>query len=230
MGKNPSVFGANELKKLEELSRVIGVQVPPHFISYSESFLAELMKWNRKMNLISRGDEQRVIERHLFDSLCLLSVQPNLSGKRLIDVGSGAGFPGVVLASWEPNVRIFLVESRSKRVAFLKAVRRLLAMDNLVVVHSRVERLSESETISQPIDIVLSRGVAGVLALAMALGHMVTLNGLFVLYKGVTIVDELRNGKERAQLRELGFELETVRPIWQNRTTLVVLRRYRSTR
>jgi 16S rRNA (guanine527-N7)-methyltransferase len=205
MDKHPPVFGANELRELEKLSRVIGVEVPTHFISYSESFLAELMKWNRKMNLVSRGDEQRVIERHLLDSLCLLSVEPNLAGKRLIDVGSGAGFPGVVLAAWEPNARVFLVESRSKRVAFLKAVRRLLAMDNLVVVHSRAERLSESGTISRPIDIVVARGVAGVLSLAMALGHMVTSGGLFVLYKELQSLTSSEMAGREASLESLGL-------------------------
>jgi len=199
--------------------------VPHHFVPTSEIFLAELIKWNRRMNLISRGDEQIVIERHLLDSLCLLSVERSLSGKRLLDVGSGAGFPGVVIAMWEPNVQTFLVESRSKRVAFLKAIRRLLGLDNLFVVHSRVEKLSEDEAISQPFDIVVSRGVGGVLALANSLGNMVREDGLFVLYKGLGAADELKKRKEDTLLNKLGFETEIVKPPWQDLTVLLVLRK-----
>ena len=225
LDRDPSVFGSSELKRLKEISKAIGVPVPHHFVPTSEIFLAELIKWNRRMNLISRGDEQIVIERHLLDSLCLLSVERNLSGKRLLDVGSGAGFPGVVIAMWESNVQTFLVESRSKRVAFLKAIRRLLGLDNLFVVHSRVEKLSEDEAISQPFDIVVSRGVGGVLALANSLGNMVREDGLFVLYKGLGAADELKKCKENTLLNRLGFETEIVKPPWQDLTVLLVLRK-----
>ena len=225
LDRDPTVFGSSELKRLKGISEAIRVPVPPHFVPTSEIFLAELIRWNRRMNLISRRDEQIVIERHLLDSLCLLSVERNLSGKRLLDVGSGAGFPGVVLAMWEPNAQTFLVESRSKRVAFLKTVRRLLGLDNLFVVHSRIEKLSEHGGISQPFDIVVSRAVGGVLALANSLGNMVREDGLFVLYKGLGAADELKKCKEDTLLNKLGFETEIVKPPWQDLTVLLVLRK-----
>jgi 16S rRNA (guanine527-N7)-methyltransferase len=225
LDRDPAIFGSSEFKRLKEISETICVPVPRHFVSSSEIFLAELIKWNRRMNLISRGDEQRVIERHLLDSLCLLSVERNLSGKRLLDVGSGAGFPGVVLAMWEPNVEMFLVESRSKRIAFLKAVRRLLGLDNLVVLHSRIERLSEVKGVSQPFDILVSRGVGGAPALASSLGDTLSEDGLFVLYKGLGAADELKQSNEGALLNKLGYEIEIVKPAWQHLTVLLVLRK-----
>jgi 16S rRNA (guanine527-N7)-methyltransferase len=225
--KDPTFFGSSELEKLREISRAIRTPVPPHFVRTCEVFLAELMKWNGKMNLISRRDERRVIERHLLDSLCLLSVERNLSGKRLLDVGSGAGFPGVVLAIWEPNVQVFLLESRSKKIAFLNAARRLLALDNVCVVHSRIETLSEVEGLSRSIKLVVSRGVGGVFDLADSLVDIVAEDGLLVLYKGSGVADELEKNNEGARLKQLGFELEVVRPTWQELTTLVVLRRAR---
>jgi 16S rRNA (guanine527-N7)-methyltransferase len=225
LDRDPAIFGSSELKRLKEISRTICVPVPHHFIPASEIFLAELIKWNKRMNLISRGDERRVIERHLLDSLCLLSVERNLSGKRLLDVGSGAGFPGLVLAMWEPNLETFLVESRSKRIAFLKAVRRLLGLGNLFVVHSRSDKLGEVEGIPQPFDIVVSRGVGGVLAPVNSLGDIVKKDGLFVLYKGLGAADELKQNKEDALLNKLGFEIEIVKPAWQDLTVLLVLRK-----
>ena len=216
---------------LKEISRAIRIRVPPHFVRSSETFLVELMKWNRTMNLISRADERRVVGRHLLDSLCLLSVEPHLSGKRLLDVGSGAGFPGVVLAIWEPDACVFLLESKSKKVAFLKAVQRRLALRNLSVVHSRIEDLGEiedpggMERMTRPIDILVSRGVRGVLALVSSLGYVVAEGGLIVLYKGPRAALELKENKEDARLKERGFELSIVKPAWKSLTTLVVLRK-----
>ncbi|MCX5801355.1 MAG: 16S rRNA (guanine(527)-N(7))-methyltransferase RsmG [Candidatus Eisenbacteria bacterium] len=227
MSRNPSVFGDDELRMLREISRVIDVPVPPSFRHSSETFLAELVKWNRRINLISARDEDRVVERHLLDSLCLLSVERDLSGKKLLDVGSGAGFPGVVLAMWEPNCQAVLVESKSKKVAFLNAVRRRLALDNVRVVHSRVERLCEGKEIPWPVDLVVSRGVGGVVALAASLGDILAERGSFVLYKGAGAADELRTSKTDVELNDLGFEVETVKPAWQKLTTLVVLKKTR---
>jgi 16S rRNA (guanine527-N7)-methyltransferase len=201
--------------------------VPSSFRHSSETFLAELIKWNRRINLISARDEDRVIERHLLDSLCLLSVERDLSGKKLLDVGSGAGFPGVVLAMWEPNCQTVLVESKSKKVAFLNAARRRLALDNLRVVHSRVEGLCAGKEIPWPIDLVVSRGVGGIVALAVSLGDVLAERGALVLYKGVGATEELRASKTGVELNDLGFEVETVRPAWQTLTTLVVLRKTR---
>lgn len=223
MDKNPCIFGPAELKKLDEISRSTHTHVPEHFLSQSEAFLSELLKWNKKINLISRRDESRLIEHHLLDSLCLLSVQGNLSGKRIVDVGSGAGFPGVVLAAWEPKAQVFLVESRSKKVAFLRAVGRRLTIQNLSVVHSRIEALGEDEISAEPIDIVVSRGVGGILELAGTVACMMKVGALLVLYKGVAIVDELTNGSYQAKAERLGFDLTSVTPAWQKRTALVVL-------
>jgi 16S rRNA (guanine527-N7)-methyltransferase len=230
MHKNPSLFTADELKKLEELSKASGATVPPGFVSRSERFLAELIRWNKALNLVSRRDEQRVLDHHLLDSLCLLSVEPRLAGKRIMDVGSGAGFPGLVLALWEPKAQVVLVESIGKKVAFLKAVRRLLGMDNVLVVHGRVEKWVQSDVATQPIDIVVSRGVGNIRAVVVALSDSIAERGMFVLYKGDATASALIDPRGKASFKELGFKLDIVKPVWPSRTRLIVLRRTHQTK
>ncbi|MGD9949187.1 MAG: 16S rRNA (guanine(527)-N(7))-methyltransferase RsmG [Desulfobulbus sp.] len=103
------------------------------------AYLGELLKWRRKVNLIARDTpEAQVIENHFLDSLTL---QPFFQGKEahLLDVGTGAGFPGLVLACVLPQVRFTLVEPRQKRVSFLRHVIRTLGLSNTEVVADRVE-------------------------------------------------------------------------------------------
>jgi 16S rRNA G527 N7-methylase RsmG len=137
-------FGKSELARLEEISEAIGRSPRPGFVASCEAFLGELVKWNRRINLVSRLDEERIVERHLLDSLCLLSVEPQLAGKTAIDVGSGAGFPGLVLALWEPAASVFLVESRGKRASFLRTAKRRLFIRNIKVMEARLEQLAEA--------------------------------------------------------------------------------------
>jgi len=224
------IFGPRDLAKLEEISKSIGLAVPENFVALSETFLSELKKWNRRINLVSRLEEPRLIERHLLDSLCLLAVERNLSGKTVVDVGSGAGFPGVVLAAWEPRCRVILVESIGKKVAFLRAARRLLGLANLSVVHSRIEKADEAKLadeaiLPESVDLVVARGVRGILELAGKVEGRVKPGGALVLYKGREVARRLASSKYDARAAELGFELKTVTPAWQNRTTLVVLKK-----
>jgi 16S rRNA (guanine527-N7)-methyltransferase len=224
------LFSKSELARLNEISVASGSPVRPGFVALCEAFLAELIKWNRKMNLVSRADEERIVERHVLDSLCLLSVERRLSGKKIIDLGSGAGFPGLVLAMWEPEAQFLLVESRSKRVAFLKAARRTLGLKNVEALHSRLEELKEAEkpdSADHPpprsaVDMVVSRGVGDALGLVASVGRLLAVGGVFVLYKGVTEPEEIQHAD---RILKQGFKLEIVTPSWETPTRLIVMRK-----
>ena len=105
-------------------------------------YQAELMKWNRRINLIARETtENQVVENHFLDSLTLVPLL--LSGPKpvhLLDVGTGAGFPGLVLACALPDIKVTLMEPRQKRVTFLKHLTRLLKLANVTIVAERVEQ------------------------------------------------------------------------------------------
>ena len=103
-------------------------------------YLAELMKWSRRVNLIARDTPQaQVVETHFLDSLTLLPFLDGAGGIHLLDVGSGAGFPGLALACVRPDARFTLCEPRQKRVSFLRHVVRTLGLAKVEVVAERVE-------------------------------------------------------------------------------------------
>ncbi len=110
-------------------------------------YVSELKKWNRKMNLVARqADDQQIIENHFLDSLTLLPLVQSWSGPAsttqlpaVLDIGTGAGFPGLVLKAACPELAVTLVEPREKRVSFLKHIIRQLQLDTVTVVHGRID-------------------------------------------------------------------------------------------
>ena len=137
-------------------------------------YQAELSKWSQKMNLIAKAPLREVLETHFLDSLTLLPVLDELpAGGPLLDIGSGAGFPGLALKVARPSLAVTLVEPRQKRVSFLRHVIRALGLTNIEVVEERIEPGQETlkgEVRSFPI--VTSRAftaIAGFLACAAGL-------------------------------------------------------------
>jgi len=128
-------------------------------------FLRLLERWNRVHNLTAITDTEPMIRRHLAESLAL---RPFLRGRRIADVGSGAGVPGIPLAIVEPTRQFTLIESRAKRASFLTHVRGALGLENVIVEHCRAEDLRGMA----PFDTVLARAVAALPALVGLTDHL----------------------------------------------------------
>ena len=219
-----SLLSQSHLEKLGEIARAVGVPLPPRFQPTCESFLAELAKWNRRINLISARDRTRVVERHVLDSLCLLAYDCRLADKHILDVGPGAGFPGLVLAMWDSGARLTLVESRSKPVAFLRAVRRSIGLANVKVVHARLESVANREQIPL-VDIVTSRAVGGTLRLAEQVAPMLKPGGAVIVYTARHPRNSAFSPRDARILEQLGYCTESITPPWQSLTTLLILRK-----
>jgi len=101
-------------------------------------YLVELVRWNQAYNLTAVDNPLEMVDRHLIDSL---SIRTFLTGKRILDSGTGAGLPGAVLAIAEPQRHFILVDSNGKKIRFLRHIKRTLALDNIEPVHSRLESL-----------------------------------------------------------------------------------------
>ena len=116
-------------------------------------FLAELVRWNKAYNLTAVTDPMEMVDRHVIDSL---SIRPFIDGRRILDSGTGAGLPGVVLAIAEPDRHFVLVDSNGKKVRFLRHIRRTMGLYNIEPLHARLESLE----LTPPPEEIIARALA----------------------------------------------------------------------
>jgi 16S rRNA (guanine527-N7)-methyltransferase len=149
-------------------------------VSHIDQYLQLLVKWNRKINLTAQKQPKEILDRHIFDSLLYLRViRP---GWRVMDIGSGAGFPGIPLKIIYPDLDLVMVESQRKRCSFLEAVVRDLCLKQVEVINSRAEDVLASY--SGQFDAIVFRAVSSVSACLDLGARFVTPKGCIVLKKG----------------------------------------------
>lgn len=146
--------------------------------------LDELDDWNQRMNLTAIRERSAQITKHLLDSL---SVQPFLQGERVLDVGTGAGFPGLPLAIVNPQRRFTLLDSTAKKLKFIEHAAALLELPNVQTVHTRAENFRPTERF----DIVVSRAVGPVEQFVKWAGHLCVGGGRLLAMKGRDPASEL---------------------------------------
>ena len=146
-----------------------------------------LLYWNKLINLTAAHTADEIQIRHFADSLSCILATGNLNGQSLIDVGSGAGFPGLPLAIAEPDRRFVLLDSNNKKIQFVQHVAGLLGLDNVTAVNARTEDYAPGERF----DTVTARAVAELATLVDVAGHLVREDGVFVALKGRYPAEEL---------------------------------------
>jgi 16S rRNA (guanine527-N7)-methyltransferase len=149
-----------------------------------DTLLDELERWNRRFNLTAIRDRDAMLTAHIEDSL---AARPLLRGARILDVGTGAGFPGLPLAIVEPERQFVLVDSNNKKVQFVQHAARLLGLDNVEVIRARTEDYAPGDRF----DTVIARAVATLARLLEIAGHHVGEDGVFVALKGRYPAEEL---------------------------------------
>ena len=146
-------------------------------------YLSLILKWNRIYNLSAIRDPIESVKKHLLDSLSIIHfVQPGL----LLDVGSGAGLPGIVIAIMKPETEVFVLDSVGKKCRFMQAVKSALTLENLIVVNSRVESFKSKKSFSQ----ITSRAFAEASKTIQLTKHLLEENGRYLLMKGSNIHEE----------------------------------------
>jgi len=146
-------------------------------------YLSLIHKWNRIYNLSAIRDPIESVKKHLLDSLSIIHfVQPGL----LLDVGSGAGLPGIVIAIMKPETKVFVLDSVGKKCRFMQAVKSELALENLIVVNSRVESFKPNKSFSQ----ITSRAFAEASKTIQLTKHLLEENGRYLLMKGSNVDEE----------------------------------------
>ena len=175
-------LAAELARGVDTLDVALGEDVQPKLLAY----LALLQRWNRVHNLTAVRDVNQMLTRHLLDSL---AVVPHLKGERILDVGSGAGLPGIPIALALPRARVTLLESSHKKSAFLNQALIELGMANASVVHERVERWQPGEQF----DVVISRAFADLSEFVALAGRHCRQDGVLAAMKGVYPFEEIRN-------------------------------------
>jgi 16S rRNA (guanine527-N7)-methyltransferase len=159
-------------------------------ISKFTRYLELLLEWNEKFNLTAITDKDEIEEKHFIDSIELVKFF-DVKNKTLLDIGSGAGFPGIPLAIAEPSLKITLLESNGKRISFLKEAVKELALDNVEIIQGRAEELNTREKY----DIVTARAVKELNTLLEISFYLVKVGGSFIAYKSSGVDEEISNAK-----------------------------------
>ena len=180
---------------MRDLFLSFGIDISSSHEEMLKSYFDLLISWNEKINLTSITSYDEVLVKHFLDSALILSSSVsdlNLSSdSRVLDVGTGAGFPGMVLAILKPEWKFVLLDSLGKRVEFLYVIIEKLSLDNVVAIHGRAEDIARDQNYREGFDLVVSRAVADMRLLLELCIPFVNEDGFFVSYKGPRFAEEL---------------------------------------
>lgn len=179
-------------------------QQTAQFVTYYNT----LIEWNQKMNLTAIEEPTEVAYKHFVDSACLLRVVPELKNKSMIDIGTGAGFPGVPLKIMEPALKLTLFDSLNKRIVFLQEVCKQLGLEGVQAIHGRAEEFGIKPEHRAQYDLATARAVARMPVLLEICLPFVKKGGIFIALKGPELENEIKESSNA--LKELGGKVVDV--------------------
>ncbi len=202
------------MEKLNTGGKKLGLHLTPNQLEQFHNYYQELIDWNQRMNLTRITDYEEVQVKHFLDSLTVtLAFKRQIAdgGFRLIDIGTGAGLPGIPLKILLPDVTLVLLDSTAKKTSFLHHVKHKLGLDNVEIVVGRAEDVAHDEHFREKFELVLSRAVAPLPTLAELALPFCILGGRFVAQKKGTIDPEISQATRAISL--LGGNLREVKRV-----------------
>ena len=188
-----------------------------------------LIEWNEKINLTAIVEPKEIILKHFIDSLTIIKyIEPN---KSVIDIGTGAGFPGIPVKIMREDLDITLLDSLNKRIHFLNEVIQKLELKNITAIHARIEEFAKNKQYREAFDVATSRAVANLTTLSEYMLPMVDLKGMAICMKGSEINEEISKSKNSIKL--LGGKIDKIEeftlPKSDNRRNLILIKKERQT-
>lgn len=195
-------------EKIRNAFAEIEINVTDKMLNQFSMYYSLLIEWNNVMNLTAITELDEVIQKHFVDS-AILGKYYNLNMElSLIDIGSGAGFPGIPLKILFPKLDVILVDSVGKRIKFLNELIRKLELENVQAIHGRAEDLARQSIYREKFDLCVSRAVANLSSLSEYCIPFIRMDGLFISYKSATVDEEVVQAKDA--IRILGGKLSRV--------------------
>lgn len=196
---------------LQRAAAIYGLTLTERQQQQFQRYYELLIEWNEKMNLTAITEPQEVAVKHMIDSLSAWDAGLFTPGARLIDVGTGAGFPGIPLKIFQPELQLTLLDSLQKRVGFLQTVCDALELEGVSCVHARAEEAARQKAYREQFDIAVSRAVARLSVLAEYCLPFVRIGGSFLALKGMRYQEEADEAKRALHL--LGGDIAAIRPV-----------------
>lgn len=192
----------------ESKLNAIGITLDEKQKQQFDKFYELLVEWNKVMNLTGITEYEEVNEKHFVDSLSIVKAIDMSQVKSVIDIGTGAGFPGIPLKIAFPHLKVVLLDSLNKRINFLNTVIEELGLENIETIHGRAEDFAKQAEYREQFDLCVSRAVANLATLSEYCIPYVEKGGMFVPYKSGEIDEEVEQAKKAVHV--LGGKLEDV--------------------
>ena len=215
--------------KLKKDAEEIGVLLDDIEIKRFEEYQDLLLEWNEKINLTAITDENDIITKHFVDSLyCLKYIK---DGDKIIDVGTGAGFPGIPIKIVSHETEITLLDSLNKRIIYLEDVINKLELKNITAIHGRAEEFGIKPEFREKYDIVTARAVANMKVLSEYCIPFLKMGGKFICMKGSEYKEELNEAS--SHIETLGGKVssieEVILPDSDIKHTIIIIEKIKST-
>lgn len=216
---------------LKDATDKYGISLSDEQLDQFDKYYQLLVEWNEKINLTAITEPREVAIKHMVDSLSCWQADLFEAGIAVIDVGTGAGFPGIPLKIYRPDIKLILLDSLNKRIKFLQTVVDELGLKDVKCIHARAEEAARNKALREKFDLVVSRAVARLPVLAEYCLPFVKTGGIFAALKGMKFAEEATDAKKALSMLG-GSQPECVEiklPYLEDKRAVIYIKKEKST-